>query len=96
MDLPQVSAKVDLMKWRTSNADTFPTIAKMDMQVLGCPACSSGVERLFSKARRKEPRQISEVLKSPLAAGSKSEPFAYAQTTSCIEQVCSAANCHIP
>ena len=52
MDLPQVSAKVDLLKWWTSNADTFPTIAKMAMQVLGCPACSSGVVRLFSKAGR--------------------------------------------
>ena len=52
MDLPQVSAKVDLMKWWTSNADMFPAIAKMAMQVLGCPACSSGVERLFSKAGR--------------------------------------------
>ena len=30
---------------------------------------------------------LCHVLKSPLAAGSKSEPFAYAQTTSCIEQV---------
>ena len=28
----------------------FPSVARMAMQVHGCQACSSGVERLFSKA----------------------------------------------
>ena len=57
VDLPQVSAKVDLLKWWTANAENFPTVAEMAMQVLGCPACSSGVERLFSKAGRNHGKQ---------------------------------------
>jgi hypothetical protein len=47
-----VSAKADLLKWWTEHAADFPSVASMAMQVLGCPACSSGVERLFSKAGR--------------------------------------------
>ena len=50
--LPQVAATTDLLTWWRENEDSFPNIAKMAKQVLGCPACSSGVERLFSKAGR--------------------------------------------
>ena len=32
VDLPQVSAKVDLLKWWTANAENFPTVAEMAMQ----------------------------------------------------------------
>ena len=67
MDFPQVSAKVDLLKWWTSNADMFPTIAKMAMQVLGCPACSSGVERLFSKAGRNHSKTQKGLLEDTMA-----------------------------
>lgn len=52
LQLPQVSIKTDLLDWWRLNEDQFPSIAKMAMQVLSCPACSSGVERLFSKAGR--------------------------------------------
>ena len=50
-DSPQVSTKVNLLKWWKDNTSTFPCLSKMAMQVLACPACSSRVERLFSKAK---------------------------------------------
>jgi len=50
--LPQISASEDLLKWWKKNETKFPQVSKMAYQVLGCPACSSGVERLFSKAGR--------------------------------------------
>jgi len=67
VDLPQVSAKVDLLKWWTANAENFPTVAEMAMQVLGCPACSSGVERLFSKAGRNHGKQQKGLLEDNMA-----------------------------
>ena len=50
--LPEVKTSVDLLQWWLDNEATFPNVAKMAKQVLGCPACSAGVERLFSKAGR--------------------------------------------
>ena len=52
VELPQVSLNEDLLQWWQRHEDEFPQISKMAYQVLGCPACSSGVERLFSKAGR--------------------------------------------
>ena len=51
-ELEQTSVNDDLLAWWKQNEQLFPSIAKMAMQVHGCPACSSGVERLFSKAGR--------------------------------------------
>jgi hypothetical protein len=50
--LPQVPVAVNLLDWWRHNEDAFPSVAAMAKQVLNCPACSSGVERLFSKAGR--------------------------------------------
>ena len=52
LKLPQISATTDLLTWWRQNECNFPHVAKMAKQVLGCPACSSGVERMFSKAGR--------------------------------------------
>ena len=51
-DCEQVSVKENLLAWWKKNEKIFPSVAKMAIQVLGCPACSSGVERLFSKSGR--------------------------------------------
>eukprot|EP00656_Telonema_subtile_P020365 TRINITY_DN2148_c0_g1_i2.p1 TRINITY_DN2148_c0_g1~~TRINITY_DN2148_c0_g1_i2.p1 ORF type:complete len:402 (+),score=71.80 TRINITY_DN2148_c0_g1_i2:151-1356(+) len=50
--LPQISINEDVLTWWKEHESEFPHVAKMAQQVLGCPACSSGVERLFSKAGR--------------------------------------------
>ena len=52
MNLPQAPIKEDLLSWWRTHEDEFPHVAAMAKQVLGCPPCSSGVERLFSKAGR--------------------------------------------
>jgi len=54
INLPQISAKKDLLLWWKDNESDFPTISAMatGRQVLGCTAASAGVERLFSKAGR--------------------------------------------
>ena len=41
-----------VLTWWAKHESEFPNVAKMAKQVLGCPTCSSGVERLFSKAGR--------------------------------------------
>ena len=66
-DVPQVSAKTDLLKWWSDNADKFPSVARMAMQVHGCPACSSGVGRLFSKAGRNHSSQQKGLLEDNMA-----------------------------
>ena len=52
MNLPQAALSKGLLEWWREHEHEFPNIARMAKQVLGCPACSSGVERLFSKAGR--------------------------------------------
>ena len=52
LNLPQVPVSMNLLDWWRDNEHQFPSVAAMAKQVLNCPACSSGVERLFSKAGR--------------------------------------------
>ena len=49
--LPQIKYKSeeDLLSWWQINAKTFPNLAVMARQYLGCPASSASVERLFSQ-----------------------------------------------
>ena len=47
-----VDILIDLLGWWKSHESEFPTISRIARQVLGCPASSAAVERLFSKATR--------------------------------------------
>ena len=48
----EIDISTDLLGWWKSHESEFPTISRMARQVLGCPASSAAVERLFSKATR--------------------------------------------
>ena len=45
----QYRSEWDSLKWREENAKSFPNLAVMVRQYLGCPVTSATVERLFSK-----------------------------------------------
>ena len=52
VDMAQIGVNQDVIKWWAAHEDEFPTISEMACQVLAVPACSGGVERIFSKAGR--------------------------------------------
>lgn len=51
LELPQIKYKTeeDALRWWRENEKTFPNLAVMARQYLGCPASSASVERLFSQ-----------------------------------------------
>ena len=51
LELPQIkyTTEQSMLDWWKTNTATFPNIAVMARQYLGCPASSAAVERLFSQ-----------------------------------------------
>ena len=52
LEEPQIAPTADVLKWWWQNKTKYPRLYMMARQVLAVPACSSGVERLFSKLAR--------------------------------------------
>ena len=52
LDEAQIAPTADVLKWWWQNKKKYPRLYMMARQVLAVPACSSGVERLFSKLAR--------------------------------------------
>jgi len=63
LDLPQLAVDIDVLAWWHHHEREFPTMSEMAYQLLAVPACSAGVERVFSKEGRnfdKSQKQTSE------------------------------------
>ena len=61
---------MDAINWWKENEKTFPNVAVMARQYLGCPASSAAVERLFSqvgiafsdKRKRASPNTLTSIM----------------------------------
>ena len=70
--LPQIkfTTEMDAINWWKENEKTFPNVAVMARQYLGCPASSAAVERLFSqvgiafsdKRKRASPNTLASIM----------------------------------